>query len=98
MRQEQRPVHLLNNAPPCSFASGTVERVDHQVWYEVSFEDGSICTNLPPSDVQVASSGAVGAIKFSPYILYRTYLQMSLKLALGCRSGGVTGSSTQRSS
>lgn len=35
---------------------GTVESVDNQTSYQVEFEDGSLCTDLPVSDIVRVSS------------------------------------------
>lgn len=44
--------------------AGAVSKVDSQLQYEVSFEDGSICNNLSPADILVSqhSVQSVGSI------------------------------------
>ena len=31
-----------------------MEKVEDLLFYEVAFDDGSVCTNLPPSDLLVS--------------------------------------------
>jgi len=37
----------------CSYVRGYVQKVTQQPNYEVAFDDGSVCTNLPPGDILV---------------------------------------------
>ena len=40
----------------CSYVLGHVQKVVQQPTYEVAFDDGSVCTNLPPGDLLVRHS------------------------------------------
>ena len=39
----------------CSYVLGHVQKVVQQPTYEVAFDDGSVCTNLPPGDILVST-------------------------------------------